>query len=103
MNKFSHPILNMLNDKLVVSCQPVEKGPMDHPEIVKSMALAAEAGGAGGLRVEGIANVKAIRHLTELPIIGLIKRNLNEYNVRITPLIEDVEILSNFGAAIIAY
>ena len=103
MNKFSHPILNILNGKLVVSCQPVEKGPMDHLEIVKSMALAAEAGGAGGLRVEGIANVKAIRHLTELPIIGIIKRNLNEYNVRITPLIEDVENLSNFGADIIAY
>lgn len=103
MNKFSHPILNMLNDKLVVSCQPVEKGPMDHPEIVKSMAMAAEAGGAGGLRIEGIANVKAIRHLTKLPIIGIIKRNLNEHNIRITPLIEDVENLLDCGADIIAY
>ena len=103
MNKFSHPILNMLNGKLVVSCQPVEKGPMDHPEIIKSMALAAEAGGAGGLRIEGITSLKAIRHLTKLPIIGIIKRNLNEYNIRITPLIEDVENLSNCGADVIAY
>ncbi len=103
MNKFSHPILNMLNGKLVVSCQPVEKGPMDHPEIVKSMALAAEEGGAAGLRIEGFANVKTIRNLTKLPIIGIIKRNLDGYNIQITPLIEDVENLSNCGADIIAY
>lgn len=96
-------VLNHLKGALVVSCQPVDDGPMDAPSIVTAMALAAEAGGAGGLRIEGTANLKAVRTKTKLPIIGIVKRDLAGSEVRITPYLKDVSDLAALGADIIAY
>lgn len=95
--------LDKIRGKLIVSCQAVSNGPMDYPEIITSMALAAEAGGAGGLRIEGIKNIKNLRPKTKLPIIGIIKRDSDDYDIRITPLIKDVESLAANGADIIGY
>ena len=88
---------------LIVSCQPVPGGPLDRPEIVVGFALAALAGGARGLRIEGARNVAAVRRATAAPIIGLIKRDLASSPVRITPLLEDVASLAVAGADIIAF
>ena len=76
---------------------------MDRPDIVAAFALAALDGGAAGLRIEGIANVKAVRRVTFAPIIGLIKRDLEESPVRITPLVQDIQDLIDAGADIIAF
>ena len=95
-------MLDRLRGKLVVSCQPVPDGPMDRPEIVAAFALAALAGGAAGLRIEGVANVVAVRAATDAPIIGIIKRDLDDSPVRITPYLEDVDALADAGADIIA-
>ena len=96
-------VLEKLSGGLVVSCQPVDDGPMDSPQITMAMALAAEAGGANGLRIEGLDNLAATRPKTSLPIIGIIKQNLADSPVRITPHIEDVHGLALAGADIIAY
>ena len=66
-------------------------------------ALAALASGAKGLRIEGVRNVAAVRAATNAPIIGLIKRDLSDSPVRITPYAEDVEALAAAGADIIAF
>lgn len=76
---------------------------MDQPIIIAAMALAAEAGGANGLRIEGIENLKAVRSQTALPIIGIIKRDLDDSEIRITPYLQDVDGLAAAGADIIAY
>ena len=96
-------VLNKLKKGLVVSCQPVDDGPMDRPDITAAMALAAADGGASGLRIEGLDNLKAIRPKTQLPVIGIIKYDLTDSPVRITPYLEDVERLADCGADIIAY
>ena len=96
-------VLENLRGGLIVSCQPVPGGPMDHPDTVAAFALAALAGGAVGLRIEGLANVRAVRAVTEAPIIGLIKRDLAESPVRITPFLEDVNGLADAGADVIAF
>ena len=96
-------ILEKLQGSLVVSCQPVDDGPMDHPTITAAMALAAEAGGAAGIRIEGAENLAAIRPLTSMPIIGIIKKDLATSPVRITPHLEDVTTLIGEGADIVAY
>ncbi|NBD00522.1 putative N-acetylmannosamine-6-phosphate 2-epimerase [Atlantibacter hermannii] len=88
---------------LIVSCQPVPGSPLDRPEIVAAMALAAEQAGAAGLRIEGIANLKATRAVVSAPIIGIIKRDLPDFPVRITPWLEDVDALAAAGADIIAF
>ena len=49
------------NGGLIVSCQPVPGSPLDKPEIVAAMALAAEQAGAVALRIEGVENLRAVR------------------------------------------
>jgi N-acylglucosamine-6-phosphate 2-epimerase len=95
--------LQQLQHQLVVSCQPLDDGPMDDPDIVAAMAGAAEAGGAAGLRIQGLGNLAAVRPLTELPIIGIVKHDLADSPVRITPHLQDVKGLARLGADIIAY
>ncbi|MDO5604060.1 MAG: putative N-acetylmannosamine-6-phosphate 2-epimerase [Paracoccus sp. (in: a-proteobacteria)] len=96
-------VLDRLRGGLIASCQPVDDGPMDHPGIVAAMAAAVVRGGAAGVRIEGIANLRAARARVEVPIIGLIKRDLPDSPVRITAMIEDARALIAAGADIIAY
>jgi N-acetylmannosamine-6-phosphate 2-epimerase / N-acetylmannosamine kinase len=96
-------LLDNLSRSLIVSCQPVTGGPLDTSAIVARLALAALAGGARGLRIEGIVNVKAVRAVTDVPVIGLVKRDLADFPVRITPFVEDAEQLAKAGADIIAF
>lgn len=95
-------MLDQLKGRLIASCQPVDGGPMDRPDIVAAMALAALAGGAVALRIEGLDNLVAVRAATRAPIIGLIKRDLQDSLVRITPLVQDVTALIDAGADIVA-
>lgn len=88
---------------LIVSCQPVPGSPLDKPEIVAAMALAAEQAGAVALRIEGIENLRATRAVVSVPIIGILKRDLADSPVRITAFLEDVDALADAGADIIAF
>ena len=92
-----------LDKGLIVSCQPVKGGAMDRAEMVVGFALAALDGGAAALRIESADYVAAVRAATDKPIIGLVKRDLADSPVRITPWIEDVDELARAGADIIAY
>lgn len=96
-------ILQKLKGGLVASCQPVTGGPMDRTDIIVAMACAAVNGGADGLRVEGADNVRAVRAAVSVPIIGIVKRDLPDTPVRITPLVSDAVDLVRAGADIVAY
>ncbi len=96
-------LLMSLQNRIIVSCQPIVDGPMDSTAIITAMALAAECGHAAGLRIEGIESVRSTAVASSLPIIGIIKRTLADSPVIITPLIEDVDGLADAGASIIAY
>ncbi|WP_247750534.1 putative N-acetylmannosamine-6-phosphate 2-epimerase [Rhizobium sp. 16-449-1b] len=92
-----------LKNALIVSCQPVPGGAMDDSPYVVGFALAALSAGASGLRIESARYVAAVRAATDAPIIGLIKRDLDDSPVRITPFIDDVRALAEAGADIIAF
>lgn len=96
-------MLDLLRNGLVVSCQPVDGGPMDDPEIISAMAQAAIAGGADGVRIQGVANLRQARKSITAPIIGIVKRDIPDSPVRITPFLKDVEALARAGADVIAY
>jgi len=81
----------------------VPDGPFDDSDSVVRFALAARNAGARALRIEGVSNVAAVAAACSLPIIGLVKRDLTDTPIRITPWIEDVEALAAAGAAIIAF
>ena len=77
---------------LIVSCQPVPGSPLDNPAIVAAMGLAAEQAGAVALRIEGLANLQAVRPLVTVPVIALIKRDLHDSPVRITPWLDIIAV-----------
>ena len=96
-------ILKKLKNKIIVSCQPNEGGPQDKTNIIVSMAKTAVIGGCGGVRIEGSRNISEVKKNISLPIIGIIKNDLVEYEVRITPLLKDVDRVIKSGADIVAY
>lgn len=96
-------ILTSIRGGLTASCQPVDDGPMDRPEIVAAMAQACVAGGAVALRIEGVDNLKATRPLVDVPIIGIVKSDLPDSPVRITVRVEEALALAEAGADVIAY
>ncbi|WP_375143314.1 N-acetylmannosamine-6-phosphate 2-epimerase [Pelagibacterium sp. H642] len=98
-----HALLETLNQGLIVSCQPVPGGPMDSAACVEGFALAALQAGAVALRIESVAYVEAVRARTQAPIIGIIKHDLDGYDVRITPTTEMARELVAAGADIVAF
>lgn len=98
-----HDTLRRLDGGLIVSCQPVPGGPMDNAGCVEGFALAALEAGAVALRIESLAYVAAVRARTDAPIIGIVKHDLDDYDVRITPSAELARGLAAAGADIIAF
>ena len=94
--------IERLRGQLVVSCQPVPDGPLDRDDFVVAMAQAAQAAGAGAVRIEGAARVRKVSAAISVPIIGIVKHDLADYAVRITPYIDDIVALSEAGADVIA-
>ena len=89
---------------LVVSCQADPGSPFGKPEFIAAFAEAAVRGGAHGLRLEGAANIRAVRAEQTVPIIGLTKRRNGEFgDIYITPHFEDVEAVAAAGADLIAF
>jgi len=96
-------IAKKLANTIVVSIQPVEGSPLDTTEFVVAMAKAAEMAGAPALRIESVERVAAVAKAVSIPIIGIVKRDLEDSPVRITPFVDDVKALEKAGAAIIAF
>ncbi|MGW0802509.1 N-acetylmannosamine-6-phosphate 2-epimerase [Nonomuraea sp. NPDC002799] len=92
-----------LEGGVVVSAQTHRPGgPLDDPDILVRLAIAAEHGGAGGFRVAGPEVVELLRIRTALPIIGITKRQDLGHEVFITPTVADAVALIDAGADIVA-
>lgn len=87
---------------VVVSCQAGPESPLNSPGILAALAQSAERGGAAGFRVDGPANVAAIRHVSDLPIIGIRKRQVPGSDVYITPTLSDARSVVEAGAGVVA-
>lgn len=88
---------------MIVSCQAEGDDPFNESPVYMALfARAAEMGGALGIRTQGIAKLEAIKKITNLPIIGLLKNKFEDGTVRITGSFEEVEQLINAQADIIA-
>jgi N-acylglucosamine-6-phosphate 2-epimerase len=94
--------LDRIKDKLVVSCQAEGDSPFNTPEGVNLFALAAQMGGAGGIRAEGIEKIRKIKNSINLPLIGLIKSTYPDGLVCITRQYEDIESLIELKVDIIS-
>lgn len=98
----SAEIAAKLQGGLVVSCQALPGEPLFGADMMARMAIAAESGGAAGIRANSPADIRAIRAATALPLIGLSKVDIAGYEVYITPTLADAVAVSEAGADIIA-
>lgn len=87
---------------LIVSCQTEEGQVFDRPEHAAMFAVAAQDGGAVGIRTEGKENIKAIKSRVNLPLIGLIRSSYPDGSVLVTPDFKDVDEIIGAGADIVA-
>ncbi|WP_275900681.1 N-acetylmannosamine-6-phosphate 2-epimerase [Paenibacillus periandrae] len=95
-------ILDMIQRKLVVSCQALPEEPLHSPFIMGRMAYAAYLGGASGIRANSVDDIKEIKQHVDLPIIGIIKSVYEGSEVFITPTMKEVDELYREGVDMIA-
>lgn len=93
------PILERLDGGLIVSCQAYPGEAMRDPRTMAQVADAALVGGAAGIRVQGIDDIRAVADLP-VPIIGLWKDG--DADVFITPTLEHAVAVADAGADIVA-
>jgi len=101
-----HPVLRRMRGGLIVSCQPDAASrtsdPMNSPMIMAALARAAVLGGAVGVRVDSPADIAAVRAAGAVPVIGIFKRDIAGFDVRITPTLAEASSVAEAGADIIA-
>ena len=90
-------IINKLENKVIVSVQAQDNEPLNKPEHLLAISQSVVAGGAGGLRLCGIQNIRHIMKNVSHPIIGLTKLEPTPINwldkVYISATIKDVKEL----------
>ena len=95
-------MLKDIKGKLIISCQALPDEPLHSPFIMGRMALAATQGGASGIRAQSMADILEIKKNTDLPIIGIVKRNYADSDIYITPTKKEVDELLAVGVEMIA-
>lgn len=95
-------ILKTIHKGLIVSCQALHDEPLYGSHIMAKMAIAARDGGAVGIRANYADDIKAIKEVVDLPLIGLVKRDYPDSDAYITPTMKEVEEVVNAGADIVA-
>ncbi|MGG7176377.1 N-acetylmannosamine-6-phosphate 2-epimerase [Clostridium paraputrificum] len=95
-------IIEKIKGGLIVSCQAKETDPQYLEDYTLQMAKAAIWGGAAGLRLDTPKDIKKIKEVSIIPIIGLWKVFNENYEVFITPGMKYVRECIEAGADIIA-
>ena len=96
--------LDQLRGGLVVSCQAREDTPLHGPRFMAAMARAAVAGGAVGIRADGVADIAAIRDAvgSQVPIMGICKVKQPDGSLFITPSAEAARAVISAGSRLVA-
>ncbi len=96
-------VLDRLRGGLIVSVQARAGSPLDDPQLIAAMAQAAAQNGAAGVRLQGTANIEAVRRKLQIPIVGIIKREYAGFEPYITPTRREVGELIQCGVEVIAF
>lgn len=100
-------IISQLKNKVIVSVQAMPSEPLYKEDCIVAMMQSVLKGGASGLRVAGVRDVKNAKLVTKLPVIGITKPDVIPPNWReivyITPGIKEAKDLIQAGADIVAF
>src|SRR5574344_777198 len=95
-----------LKNRVIISVQAMPGEPLYKEECLMAMMQSVINGGAQGLRVAGVRDVKNAKKLFDVPVIGITKPDKLPENwkeiVYITPTMKDVEAIIEAGADIVA-
>jgi N-acylglucosamine-6-phosphate 2-epimerase len=93
-------LLEGLKGRLVVSCQAYPGDPMMDPNTMAQVAQTVVQYGASGIRGKGLEDLRAMREVLDVPIIGLVK--VGDSGVFITPTLKDCLEVAETGCEIVA-
>ncbi|WP_135557020.1 N-acetylmannosamine-6-phosphate 2-epimerase [Paenibacillus cymbidii] len=94
--------MELLQRGLIVSCQAQPDEPMYGSPIMARLALAAQTGGAVGVRINTEADIRAVKQTVTVPVIGIIKQVYPNCPCYITPTLAEVAKVVEAGAEIVA-
>ncbi|GAB3839267.1 N-acetylmannosamine-6-phosphate 2-epimerase [Kribbella italica] len=93
--------LQQIRGGLIVSCQARGDDPLRNPAIIAALSMSAVQGGAVGLRLEGLDDIRVVRSKVDVPVVGLWKVDLDS-DVYITPTVWHARQVAETGASIVA-
>lgn len=93
-------IIERIEGGLIVSCQAYPGEPMRDPDTMTRIAQAVVTGGACAVRAQGIDDLRAMRPVLSVPLIGLWKDGKD--GVFITPSVEHALAVARTGAEVVA-
>ncbi|MFS8090540.1 N-acetylmannosamine-6-phosphate 2-epimerase (plasmid) [Enterococcus gallinarum] len=94
--------IESIRGNLIVSCQALPDEPLHSSFIMGRMAVAAQEGGAAGIRANTYNDIVEIKKMIDLPVIGIVKRDYNDSSVYITATMKEIDELVKAKADIIA-
>lgn len=95
-------VLEKLKGGIIISCQAYPGDAMYGSHIMAAFAKASFESGAVGIRANGVDDIKAIKETVPIPVIGIYKETIPNYEPYITPTLKHVEMVISAGADIVA-